>query len=189
MYWFITVPADILVPNGARASTNPLMTMTIWWHAIHVTSSKFSVLTTYPSPGISMINWSISWSMAAPMSPPNPSLPYTQPACQGWSAACRLMAALIYLGWYASWNKWASVNTICNDVLNIYLMHAEMLSVCLMTQYLIPGSNIKYNKQRVLMHRHQGLNVRHGLCHIYMRYLYIYELFIAFVCFVVCSLL
>ena len=44
-------------------------------------------------------------------------------------------------------------------------------------------------KQRVLMHRHQGLNVRHGLCHIYMRYLYIYELFIAFVCFVVCSLL
>ena len=46
-----------------------------------------------------------------------------------------------------------------------------------------------YDKQRVLMHRHQGWNVRHGLCHIYMRYLYIYELFIAFVCFVVCSLL
>ena len=45
------------------------------------------------------------------------------------------------------------------------------------------------NKQRVLMHRHQGWNVRHGLCHIYMRYLYIYELFIAFVCFVVCPLL
>ena len=47
----------------------------------------------------------------------------------------------------------------------------------------------RINKQRVLMHRHQGWNVRHGLCHIYMRYLYIYELFIAFVCFVVCSLL
>ena len=31
-----------------------------------------------------------------------------------------------------------------------------------------------YDKQRVLMHRHQGWNVRHGLCHIYMRYLYIY---------------
>ena len=45
------------------------------------------------------------------------------------------------------------------------------------------------HKQRVLMHRHQGWNARHGLCHIYMRYLYIYELFIAFVCFVVCSLL
>ena len=51
------------------------------------------------------------------------------------------------------------------------------------------GDNKVINKQRVLMHRHQGWNVRHGLCHIYMRYLYIYELFIAFVCFVVCSLL
>ena len=30
------------------------------------------------------------------------------------------------------------------------------------------------DKQRVLMHRHQGWNVRHGLCHIYMRYIYIY---------------
>ena len=30
------------------------------------------------------------------------------------------------------------------------------------------------DKQRVLMHRHQGWNVRHGLCHIYMRYVYIY---------------
>ena len=53
----------------------------------------------------------------------------------------------------------------------------------------VNGVISEVNKQRVLMHRHQGLNVRHGLCHIYMRYLYIYELFIAFVCFVVCSLL
>ena len=53
----------------------------------------------------------------------------------------------------------------------------------------IPGVQQTTHKQRVLMHRHQGWNVRHGLCHIYMRYLYIYELFIAFVCFVVCSLL
>ena len=45
------------------------------------------------------------------------------------------------------------------------------------------------HKQRVLMHGHQGWNVRHGLCHIYMRYVYIYELFIAFASFVVCSLL
>ena len=51
------------------------------------------------------------------------------------------------------------------------------------------SNTARVNKQRVLMHRHQGWNVRHGLCHIYMRYLYIYELFIAFVCFVVCSLL
>ena len=45
------------------------------------------------------------------------------------------------------------------------------------------------NKQRVLMHGHQGWNVRHGLSHIYMRYVCIYKLFIAFVAFVVCSLL
>ena len=45
------------------------------------------------------------------------------------------------------------------------------------------------DKQRVLMHGHQGWNVRHGLCHIYMRDVYIYELCIAFVSFVVCSLL
>ena len=30
------------------------------------------------------------------------------------------------------------------------------------------------NKQRVLMHGHQGWNVRHGLCHIYMRYVCMY---------------
>ena len=29
------------------------------------------------------------------------------------------------------------------------------------------------NKQRVLMHGHQGWNVRHSLCHIYMIYVYI----------------
>ena len=32
-------------------------------------------------------------------------------------------------------------------------------------------------KQRVLMHRHQGWNVRHGLCHIYMRYVYIWVVY------------
>ena len=35
------------------------------------------------------------------------------------------------------------------------------------------GQNIA-NKQWVLIHGHQGWNVRHGLCHIYMRYVYIY---------------
>ena len=33
------------------------------------------------------------------------------------------------------------------------------------------------DKQRVLMHRHQGWNVRHGLCHIYMRYIYIWVVY------------
>ena len=34
--------------------------------------------------------------------------------------------------------------------------------------------NIAVDKQRVLMHGHQGWNARHGLCQIYMRYVYIY---------------
>ena len=33
------------------------------------------------------------------------------------------------------------------------------------------------HKQRVLMHRHQRWNVRHGLCHIYMRYIYIWVVY------------
>ena len=36
------------------------------------------------------------------------------------------------------------------------------------------GLNKLLNKQRVLMHGHQGWNVRHGLCHIYMIYVYIW---------------
>ena len=35
---------------------------------------------------------------------------------------------------------------------------------------------VKY-KQRVLMHGHQGWNVRHGLCHIYMIYVYIWVVY------------
>ena len=39
-------------------------------------------------------------------------------------------------------------------------------------------SGITYtNKQRVLMHGHQGWNVRHGLCHIYMIYVYIWVVY------------
>ena len=38
----------------------------------------------------------------------------------------------------------------------------------------LPGWPKKFNKQRVLMHGHQGWNVRHGLCHIYMIYVYIW---------------
>ena len=35
----------------------------------------------------------------------------------------------------------------------------------------------RVNKQRVLMHGHQGWNVRHGLCHICMRYIYIWVVY------------
>ena len=33
------------------------------------------------------------------------------------------------------------------------------------------------HKERVLMHGHQGWNVRHGLCHIYMIYVYIWVVY------------
>ena len=37
--------------------------------------------------------------------------------------------------------------------------------------------NTVSDKQRVLMHAHQGWNVRHGLCHIYMIYVYIWVVY------------
>ena len=37
--------------------------------------------------------------------------------------------------------------------------------------------NKNRDKQRVLMHGHQGWNVRHGLCHIYMIYGYIWVVY------------
>ena len=40
------------------------------------------------------------------------------------------------------------------------------------SRYLYVFSPKNSDKQRVLMHGHQGWNVRHGLCHIYMRYVY-----------------
>ena len=42
------------------------------------------------------------------------------------------------------------------------------------------------HKQRVLMHGHQGWNVRHGLCHIYMIYIYIYIWVVYSLCFFCC---
>ena len=84
------------------------------------------------------------------------------------------------LGNLFKWNL-NQTTTIFIQEKHLEMFSGKWRSFCL-------GLNVS-NKQRVLMHRHQGWNVRHGLCHIYMRYLYIYELFIAFVCFVVCSLL
>ena len=44
----------------------------------------------------------------------------------------------------------------------------------------VPTTQVARNKgykQRVLMHGHQGWNVRHGLCHIYMIYVYIWVVY------------
>ena len=46
--------------------------------------------------------------------------------------------------------------------------------------------NTMEDKQRVLMHGHQGWNVRYGLCHIYMRYVYIYIWVVYSLCFFCC---
>ena len=40
-----------------------------------------------------------------------------------------------------------------------------------------PGCHHTWNKQRVLMHGHQGWNVRHGLCHIYRIYVCIWVVY------------
>ena len=44
----------------------------------------------------------------------------------------------------------------------------------LMLSIYLSGAICNKHKQRVLMHGHQGWNVRHGLCHIYMIYVYIW---------------
>ena len=86
------------------------------------------------------------------------------------------------LHWFPQWLKYESGRCLHHrwGVLHIYVIFAIKVYLILLW-YLIDLWITFMYKQRVLMHRHQGLNVRHGLCHIYMRYLYIYELFIAFV--------
>ena len=48
-------------------------------------------------------------------------------------------------------------------------------NICINTACLDVNKNI--DKQRVLMHGHQGWYVRHGLCHIYMRYVSIWVVY------------
>ena len=64
------------------------------------------------------------------------------------------------------WHVWA---TKCLLIGLLWQMPAEMM----FNKILIKP----HNKQRVLMHGHQGWNVRHGLCHIYMRYVYIWVVY------------
>ena len=49
-----------------------------------------------------------------------------------------------------------------------HVLSLRVSFTCRTSRYFHP----KLNKQRVLMHGHQGWNVRHGLCHIYMIYVY-----------------
>ena len=58
------------------------------------------------------------------------------------------------------------------EILNIMVL--SYVEAKLVKLLALPNGNTDIYKQRVLMHGHQGWNVRHGLCHIYMRYGYIY---------------
>ena len=49
--------------------------------------------------------------------------------------------------------------------------------VCTLHHLIIIIVQTVSDKQRVLMHGHQGWNVRHGLCHIYMIYVYIWVVY------------
>ena len=57
---------------------------------------------------------------------------------------------------------------------NISLQYHSM--DCWLLLWIMPWHQTS-DKQRVLMHRHQRWNVRHGLCHIYMRYIYIWVVY------------
>ena len=52
-------------------------------------------------------------------------------------------------------------------------MLIRFFAICILRQATMSCIQVSY-KQRVLMHGHQGWNVRHGLCHIYMIYVYIW---------------
>ena len=53
------------------------------------------------------------------------------------------------------------------------LVNGHPIKVRPLGRYSANAWHLVVYKQRVLMHGHQGWNVRHGLCHIYMIYVYI----------------
>ena len=85
--------------------------------------------------------------------------------------------------WYPPRDSWQEV--LVNLIRNIYVRGLHVNCYCqfflvLMSEQLPEqrvGWPVKLHKQRVLMHRHQGWNVRHGLCHIYMIYIYIWVVY------------
>ena len=102
-------------------------------------------------------------------------------------------AELLCFLWSAPWiNGW--VNNRKSDDLRRRRAHYDVIVISFKNMRLnmsgkcrpfCLGLNV-LNKQRVLMHRHQGLNVPRFVSHLHeiFIYIYIYELFIAFVCFV-----
>ena len=82
---------------------------------------------------------------------------------------------------------WAHTqNDLCSNSWNVLyqrsvwhfhmnFLHFRISYTFILTYYGLVTPNS--NKQRVLMHGHQGWNVRHGLCHIYMIYVYIWVVY------------
>ena len=82
---------------------------------------------------------------------------------------------------------------IQRDVVHLLIFFTVISLACMIDSMLVKyrqTSNISTtfvgnkiaDKQRVLMHRHQGWNVRHGLCHIYMIYVWVVYSFCLFCC-------
>ena len=66
----------------------------------------------------------------------------------------------------------------CKDQNGFWRMWPKHIFVSVVLSY-VTGLFVQriIDKQRVLMHGHQGWNVRHGLCHIYMIYVYIWVVY------------
>ena len=87
------------------------------------------------------------------------------------------------------WNYWIIYFVTCLGV--FWSVMSQLISAgpplppdptrqsCMSEQALLPHW---LYKQRVLMHGHQGWNVRRGLCHIYMIYIYIYIYMYIYIC-------
>ena len=60
------------------------------------------------------------------------------------------------------------------DHFHVFTNHKALCPLTLMSTRTVLSL---WYKQRVLIHGHQGWNVRHGLCHIYMRYVHIWVVY------------
>ena len=85
-----------------------------------------------------------------------------------------------YICWYAPWNI-TNIISIWRFVVAVTTVQITITGIIIRPQCssrpLSLASISVHDKQRVLMHGHQGWNVRHGLCHIYMIYVYIWVVY------------
>ena len=81
-----------------------------------------------------------------------------------------------------------TVFLLCHNFSRLAELLRAAVSVKVLSPWLFAFNALTYmsDKQRVLMRGHQGWNIRHGLCHIYMRYVYIYIWVVYSLCFFCC---